>query len=250
MKTPSILFAIPCYGGNVLDKCVSGIYNIAKQFDKLGIRNDLLLIANESLISTGRSTIANNFINNTDYDFLMCIDADIGFRYGDVLKLLSANKPFVTAAYTMKVIPPKYNFKVNYPLRWEDDLVEVEYIGTGFQLIHRSVFHDIAKHYPELKYIPHDKSGTPTEEMKNNSYHFYQTMIDGGIVPEDFSFCLRYKKTGGTIWLDTSIELSHTGSHVFEGIPDLKESLKNSEKEMNDSINSDSNSVLRRRYER
>ena len=154
-QKPSILFAIPCYGGVVYDNCVSGIYSIAKKIQEEGIDSNLLLVANESLISTGRSNIANMFINDTHYDYLMCIDADVGFKWYDIYALLASQKEFVTGAYSMKIVPPKYNFQVSNPVVWDGDLLEIDHIGTGFQLIHRSVFEKMAKSFPELKYVPH-----------------------------------------------------------------------------------------------
>lgn len=225
-QKPSILFAIPCYGGLLYDTCVSGIYQVAKKLDQENIASDLLLVANESLISTGRSNIANMFVNDTKYDYLMCIDSDVGFHWSDIYELLNARKEFVTGAYSMKIIPPKYNFQVTAPVKWEGDLLEIDHIGTGFQLVHRSVFTQLANKFPELKYTPSPHAREISPAMKSNSYHFYDTMIDGDIVPEDISFCRRWRKTGGKIWLNTNIELTHNGSHVFTGIPNLKDELK------------------------
>lgn len=223
---PSILFAIPCYGGAVYDKCVSGLYHTTKILEEYRIKSNLMLMANESLISTGRSNIANFFLHETDYDYIMCIDADVGFLPTDILKLINANKQFVTGAYSMKTIPPRYNFHLSNPVEWEGDLIRVAHIGTGFQMIHRSVFEEMSLKFPELKYTPTDLNYPLSEKRKDNSYHFYDTMIDEGIIPEDISFCRRWNSIGGKIWLDTTIELTHSGNHVFAGIPDLSTELK------------------------
>lgn len=225
MKAPSILFAIPCYGGQVQDTCMHGIYKFAKHAPEYGINHELYLVSNESLISTGRSNIANFFVNDTDFDYLMCIDADIGFQWQDIIRLLSHNVEFVTAPYSMKVIPPQYNFVVHPSKETHKDLIRLSHIGTGFHLVHRNVFKKMAQNYPDLKYIPESNHRHISNAVKNNSYHFYQTMIDGGIVPEDISFCRRYNDIGGKIWLDADINLTHAGNHIFEGIPNLKEQL-------------------------
>lgn len=223
---PSVLFAIPCYGGALYDKCVAGIYHTTKVLEKMNIRNNLMLVSNESLISTGRSNIANFFIHETDYDYLMCIDADVGFSPEHIISLIKANKQFATGAYSMKTIPPRYNFQISNPVQWDGDLIQIDHIGTGFQLIHRSVFEEMATKFPELKYVPNENNYSASQARKDNSYHFYDTMIDGGIVPEDISFCRRWTSIGGKIWLDTTIELTHNGNHVFTGIPNLSEELK------------------------
>lgn len=226
---PSILLAIPCYGGTIQDSTVSGLYGLSKNFERHGIFNELLLVANESLISTGRSNIANMFLNDTKHDYIMCIDADVGFHWSDVLKLYEHQKEFVTGAYSMKVIPPQYNFRIATPVEAESNcLIKIEHIGTGFQLVHRSVFESIAKKYPELKYRPNENHRQVSMKNRLHSYHYYDTMIDEGIVPEDISFCRRYNSTGGKIWLDTEINLTHAGNHIFTGLPNLKETISQS----------------------
>lgn len=226
MKRPQVLIAIPCYGGQLQDSLANSLYFIGKKYQSYyGIETDLMLVQNESLISTGRQNIANMFLNDTTHDYLMCIDSDIGFHWEAIYNLLTHQKEFVTAAYQMKVVPPKYNFVLHPSCETDNTLVRLNHIGTGFQLVHRTVFEDIANDFPELKYEPSEVHRPVQEKNKNNSYHYYQTMIDGGIIPEDISFCRRYNTTGGKIWLDPYIELTHCGNHIFDGIPNLGESI-------------------------
>ena len=232
MKRPSVLIAIPCYGGQIQDTLVSQLYQIGKNYQSVyGINTDLMLVSNESLISTGRQNIANIFLNDTMHDYLMCIDADVGFKQEAIYTLLNHQKEFVTAAYSMKVIPPRYNFEIHPSMEMDSNLVRLSHIGTGFQLVHRTVFEDIAKDFPDLKYEPNETHRAISLKNKNNSFHYYQTMIDGGIIPEDIQFCRRYNQTGGKIWLDPDIELTHCGNHIFQGVPDLGSSIRNKIKE-------------------
>lgn len=223
----SILLAVPCYGGIVSDETTRGLYNSAKFFDRAGIRNELILVANESLISHGRSNIANFFINNTEHSHIMCIDADIGFFPEDIAKLMELNVEFATAPYSMKTVPPKYNFGLTANTEWLDNKAcTVSHIGTGFQLVNRSVFEKIAKAYPELRCIPNTTRQLSDKE-KQNSYHYYDTMlINGQMIPEDFSFEKRWRNIGGKIWMRPDIKLHHIGSHVFTGDDDLEGKLK------------------------
>jgi hypothetical protein len=171
------------------------------------------------LISRGRSRIANFFINNTDFEYLFFLDSDVGFEADDVLKLLNYNKEMVCGAYPMKTVPLKWNFTLTQPQQREGDLVAIDKIGIGFSLIHRNVFIRIAKQYPELKYIPTNESTThnPTEAEYDNSYHYFHEMRQGDIyLPEDLSFFTRARTVGMQAWMDTSINLCHVGSHVFQ----------------------------------
>ena len=215
----SILIGLPCYGGVVSDKTTNALFKLGKQFVRNNIDHGILTLANESLISRGRSRIANFFINNTEFEYLFFLDSDVGFEADAVLKLLNYNKEMVCGAYPMKTVPLKWNFTLTQPQQREGDLVAIDKIGIGFSLIHRNVFIRIAKQYPELKYIPTNESTThnPTEAEYDNSYHYFHEMRQGDIyLPEDLSFFTRARTVGMQAWMDTSINLCHVGSHVFQ----------------------------------
>lgn len=220
----SLLIAIPCYGGQLTSETTSALYKLAKHLDRVGIFNELLLISNESLIPHGRATISNIFVNDTNHTHLLMIDADVGFSPEDVIKLFELETDFAVGAYSMKVIPAQYNFKIsNKEFNKDHTAISVDSIGAGFCLVTRNVFNKIADKYPELQYKPVDKSigyKVSTDRM-NNSYSYFETYIDKEtkhMVSEDFAFNIRWTSTGGKIWLHTGVALTHTGSHVFHGV--------------------------------
>lgn len=79
---------MPCYGGLVSDKTAKGLFNLGKDLRTAEIDHGLITMANESLVTKARSRIANFFMNNTEYEYIMFIDADIGFTSDDVFELL------------------------------------------------------------------------------------------------------------------------------------------------------------------
>jgi hypothetical protein len=215
----SLMIALPCYGGQVSEKTTSGLFNLGKMLVRNDIPHGLLTLANSSLISQGRSKIANFFVNNTDYDYLFFLDSDIGFDPSDVLKLMHLGKTISCAAYPMKTIPVRYNYTLSRPEQRDGGLVKIDSMGLGFAMIHRRVFLDIARKYgEELFYIPDDgSSNVPhTQEEKTNSYHYFLEMRNStGYMAEDISFFTRASSVGHDAWLDTEIELCHIGNHVF-----------------------------------
>ena len=215
----SIFIALPCYGGVVCEKTTMSLFNLGKLFVREGIPHGLFTVANSSLISQGRSKIANFFLNNTEHEYLFFLDSDIGFDPASVLKLMSSGKDIVAAPYPMKSIPLRYNYKLVNPEERQGDLVKIEHNGMGFVMIKRKVFYDIANAYPELKYYPSldDSNVKPTEAEYHNSYHYFLEYKHGThYMPEDISFFFRARSLGYECWLDTSIKLSHTGSHLFQ----------------------------------
>lgn len=214
----SILISLPCYGGLVNEKTTTSLFNLGKLLVRNNIDHGIMTVANESLITHGRSRIANFFMNNTDFEYLFCLDADVAFKPEDMLKLYSYQKPIVSASYPMKTIPLRHCYEVFNPVKLCGNLIKIGGIGMGFVLIHRSVFEKLNKHYSELKYFPGLKnSNYPiTEKEYHNSYHYFAEMNKNGkYLGEDMSFFHRITDIGYDVWLDTSIELQHIGSHVF-----------------------------------
>jgi hypothetical protein len=216
----SLLIALPCYGGIVSDKTAKGLFNLGKELRTAGIDHGLLTIANESLITQGRSKMANFFMNNTEYERIFFIDSDIGFTSEDVFNLLKHDKDIVCGAYPMKSIPLRYNYNISKPEISENELIKIENVGFGFAMIKRKVFEDIVTSYgEELKYYPPSNNSNypPTEKEYNNSYHYFlELKKDMNYLPEDFSFFERAKNVGYSAWLNTNIRLAHVGSHVFQ----------------------------------
>lgn len=214
----SILISLPCYGGLVNEKTTTSLFNLGKLLVRENISHGIMTVANESLITHGRSRIANFFTNNTEFEYLFCLDADVAFQPEDVLKLYSYQKAIVSAAYPMKTIPLRYCYELYNPVKLCGNLVKIGGIGMGFVMIHRNVFEELNKHYSELKYFPGlNNSNYPiTEKEYHNSYHYFAEMNkEGKYLGEDMSFFHRVNDIGYEVWLDTTIDLQHIGSHVF-----------------------------------
>jgi hypothetical protein len=91
--------------------------------------------------------------------------------------------------------------------------------GMGFTLIQRSVFQKMMERYPELKYTGGILPTDPFPQSRNR-YALFNDFIDertGRYLSEDRSFCLRWTRMGGEIWVDTQSKLQHVGPTVFDG---------------------------------
>lgn len=228
----SVLVAVPCYTG-IADTTGIGLFNLGKYFQANGIKNDLLTVSNSSLISKCRSRIANIFLHATSFEYLLFIDSDIGFKAEDVQKLFELKVDFATAPYPLKSLTPRYNFEPTYKdgrliANAAKTAIQVEHIGTGFMLIHRSVFERVARQFPELLFYPTQLSSsrTFTDAELKGSTHFFETYIDPisrEQLSEDIAFCRRARSIGIEIWMHLSTSLTHSGHHQFRGTNLLEE---------------------------
>ena len=111
------------------------------------------------------------------------------------------------------------NYNINYKsneIKIEKNLTEVKHIPTGFMLLKRSVIEKMQEAYPSTKYT--DDVHFLTEEENKYCYALFDCGVeDKHYFSEDWMFCHRWSKMGGKLWIDISINLTHTGIEDYRG---------------------------------
>jgi hypothetical protein len=196
---------------------------------------------NESLITRARNALAHNFLK-TDCTHLMFIDADIRFNPGDIPPMVDADKEIICGIYPKKEINwqsvkdavergvavdqlkhhtgsfvvnlVEYSPTVTVPI---NQPVEIWNGGTGFMLIKREVFEQLADKVPTYVNDVTDLSGSiKNDEIKE----YFTTSIEEGtrrLLSEDYHFCNIWRKAGGKVWAAPWVQLAHIGTYAFEG---------------------------------
>jgi hypothetical protein len=80
-------------------------------------------------------------------------------------------------------------------------LAPVEWLGFGCVLVHREVFLEVQRRFPQL---------APRREIE--PWRFFHVE---GIEGEDEAFCNRVRACSIPIWLDTQLICGHVGSQIF-----------------------------------
>lgn len=171
--------------------------------------HDWLLIGNESLIQRARNTIASRFLQ-TDFEKLLFIDSDIEFSAEDVSKLWNMNADIAAGVYAMKKIGAGYaawhKGELVHDLNSLEDVIEVDYAGTGFMMIDRSVLVEMKEKFPERIH----------EDGVGESFAWFDPRVEDGIyLSEDYAFCKDARSIGYEILMDTSIRLKHHGTYAY-----------------------------------
>ena len=184
----------------------------------------------------------------------MFIDSDIGFNYQDVFALLylcnDKDHPefphqVITGPYPKKTISWEkvkkavnmgfadenpfqlqefvgdYVFNLADGVRTFDirEPVKVMEAGTGFMMIHRSVFEQYKEAYPELSYLP-DHVRTENFDGSREIHAYFDCVIDPEskrYLSEDYMFCYNNAKIGIDTWMCPWMQLQHVGSYIFGG---------------------------------
>jgi hypothetical protein len=238
-KRPSIMVATPMYGGMCTGHYVQGLLMTTQRMREVGMNMAWCQIMNESLITRARNELVRVFLES-EHDYLMFIDADIGFEGDAILQLVSADKDVACGIYPKKEV--NWDSVKRAALAGKTDLqdhggafvfnmigaghaetdesgcIEVRHGGTGFMLIKRGVFDHLKPHVPT--YRTNSFMNPETGEFdKPLTHEFFATSIDesGALLSEDYHFCELVRKHGGSIHANPFLKLDHVGTYVFNG---------------------------------
>ena len=230
----SIFVATPMYGGVCYSSYVAGLLDTAGICINEGYKIYFLAIGNESLITRGRNELVHKFLE-TDANYLMFIDADIGFTGQDVFRLIGSDKDVICGIYPKKTIDWNAvesaaskgftNLKdhaasyvlnvVNEESTPTNGIIEIKHGGTGFMLIKRSVFETLAPFVRQYRV-----STLSNKDVKPLIKEYFSLGIspdDLLYLSEDFWFCELWRTHGGKVFADINIKLVHTGTYEYRG---------------------------------
>jgi len=238
-----LFLATPCYGGLCLEKYMSSIIKLQLLLIKEGIQLYIDTTENESLVHRARNVSVGRFMQKTECEYFMFIDADIHFDPAAVVRLVKSGHDLSVACYPKKVVmwdqaanavkkgddrdmsmlssSLVINFGAqNRPV--QNGFIEILDGPTGFMVIKRSVFKTLEDKFPEL-WCKNDHQNRDFDD-----YHAaFDCMIDPGnrrYLSEDYAFCRRWQQAGGKIYADVNTTLGHVGNLPFSGC--LNERLK------------------------
>ena len=141
------------------------------------------------------------------YDWLFSLDSDVIPPRDAVIRLLRHQKPVISGLYARRS-PPHGLPVMQRPVgQWitkykPGSVIEVDTVGAGCLLIHRSVLEKMPAQRPEA------------------GKHWFDWAVDcppqhapNGTMSEDFSFCIHVKRTlVVSVLVDTSVVCRHVGA--------------------------------------
>ena len=237
-KRPSLMIATPMYGGMCTGHYVQGLLMTMQKMREIGVNVAWCQIMNESLITRARNELARVFLES-NHDYLMFIDADIGFSGEAIAQLMAADRDVACGIYPKKEV--NWDSVKRAALAGRTDLddhggafvfnmvggadaetdehgfFQVRHGGTGFMLIKRGVFDHLQPHVPTYRVSSfQDEEGNYVKPL---TYEFFATSIDksGALLSEDYHFCELVREHGGEVWANPFIKLDHVGTYVFHG---------------------------------
>ena len=103
--------------------------------------------------------------------------------------------------------PQKEQQKINI----EDNLIEVHHIKSSFMLIKRNVLETMADRLGIMLKFNNSYEDYNDDSIKDHFYSFFEReRTDNGYVDEDETFCKRWSKCKGQMWVDLMFNLNTT----------------------------------------
>jgi len=160
----------------------------------------------ESLISRGRNTIMEKFIESKD-DYLFTMDADIvcftPHALRELVNDISGPSVGITSApYIYKNPPYRWAFRPyevgDYDMRSKNRRFKVKYTSSGFMLVSR------------------DAATYAIKAWRECNGNLYQPLYhEGEYLSEDWALCRRISSCDYLIYVNPLIKLGHIGQYIF-----------------------------------
>ncbi len=240
-KAIKLFLATPMYGGMCYGLYAQGVV----QMVSVCLQNNITLmyscLTNESLITRGRNSLANDFMK-TDCTHLMFIDSDIGFNPADIIPMIKADKDIICGLCTKKEINwPRVEQAVRDGVPMNklydhtgvlvvnllddatsatgeiDEPIQIANGGTGFMLVNRKVFEVLSTKVPEYKNEMY--SAADINPKREFIKEYFATSIDKNLdsrlLSEDYHFCKIARDQGFTVWAAPWAKLIHCGYYNY-----------------------------------
>ena len=180
-----------------------------------GIAVDHYLFTNNAHVDDARNACVAAFLKS-DADYLIFIDADVGFPPEALYRLIGHEGDIVAGVYRRK------SWEISYPFRFEGDVLKADDDGliregilsvpTGFLRLSRKLIEHMADHFIAKGYKSPETAGEVVPCM------FERRTINGERHSGDVAFCVAARELGYPIYVDPMLALSHAGEVQFKGM--------------------------------
>ena len=240
-----LFLSTPCYGGLCLEPYMTSVIRLQILMIREGFQLFIDTTENESLVHRARNVSVGRYMQKTDADYFMFIDADVHFDPESVIRLLKSGHDISVACYPKKTVMWEQaaesikngddrnpsmmasSLVVNFGAKNRpivNGFIEILDGPTGFMMITRDVFKRMEGKFPEL---------WCKNDHQNRDFDDYHACFDCMIDPvsrrylsEDYAFCRRWQQMDGKIWADVNTTLGHVGNLPFQACMEDRLKLK------------------------
>lgn len=169
-----------------------------------------------------RAMFLTIWFDKIDASHILFVDADMQFEPKLVLDMLDFDKPLVGCLYPKRTLPIQW---VGSALEGdpiiENGFMKMEGIGFGVTLIRRDCVQailDAEQAEIETNLTRHTAGKMLADQGITRLIRAFDTVnLPDRRLSEDFSFCHRYRRSGGEVWASINHRVTHIGDYGFGG---------------------------------
>ncbi|WP_423372006.1 hypothetical protein [Burkholderia sp. LMG 32019] len=240
-----IFVATPAYGGMCYLPYVNGLLELQRTCLTAGIGFEYFYITGTALLHELRNVAVERFLRS-GLSHMMFIDADIGFRANDVIRMFEQPHDVkiglcpakninwtavVNAARSDPAMPvdqialfaadysqTAYALDTEEPTIKLDPMFEIYAGGSGLMMLSRAVFEKMETAYPHTKIeFPPNFQNLVADATSMYEHFEFLRDPDGRSFSEDISFCKKWRMCGGKLYACTWFKTVHAGLHLYKG---------------------------------
>jgi hypothetical protein len=203
--------ATPC-SGNINPEYTFALAQSCMELTRQGVPVEVEIYSENCHVDDGRNRLVRDFLDS-DCDQLIFIDSDLRWEPKDLRKLIEHKQDVVAGIYPLKQNDEAYPVRLlGGPLfSNEDGLLEVEAVPTGFLKIRRNVLEELSYKAPRFP-AKDDVKGKRMIPLIFERTHEGNVRWGG-----DYTFCVKWRKLGGRIFIDPNFRLEHYGNKCYSG---------------------------------
>lgn len=203
----TIIFAgLPAFGGLNYVGLTQSLLRLQPVLARNNIRLELGTVSNCASQPAARGYPMTQFLDCTEAEYYLSLDADVEFHPDQIMRLLAADFPLCAATYGTKKNPPRLigNY-IERPAKVEHGFVEMKDLGLGCVLAKRSAISQMARQFP--KRVLHNNQWIVT---------WFFPFVDGQeYISCDGAFFWHWRQCGGRVWVDLQSAIDHWGTYIF-----------------------------------
>lgn len=206
------VFAIPCVSHSVTVEFFHSFMASSQLLAKAGILHNVINVNGDCYLASARNRLVHKFLTEfPDGTDLFFLDDDIGWTDPEAIpRLLLDDVDVVAGVYPKKQetleFPVVMDESRGHLIQTDSGLFKALRVPTGFLRIRRHVLETMALRCTTYTQgLPDGGSAKIAEIFRMGTYG---TDLWWG---EDFDWCNRWRDMGGEIWVDPTIEFTHSG---------------------------------------
>ncbi len=247
---PFICILVSCYSGTCGIEFVDSLIKTVDVCKMSKIRCKYFFMKEDMLIHRARNNLVAKALSIKDVTHITFIHPNMKWNPYDIFKLLVADKYIIGGASPVKNIRWRemtehpncisiFNDKnhtsipnevflqhklTHYNIKFDDiknvniskNMTKVKEIAFDFIMLKRIVFEKMFSAFPKTKYT--DNSGFLQDSENDYAYTLFDIYNEKNIILSDeIVFSKRWQNMGGSIWIDITIGLTHTGLYDYNG---------------------------------